>query len=328
MRRINRVKIYGTGSCVPDAVLRNADFSYLIDTSDEWITERTGIKERRVVRNEETTSDLATEAARRALEVAEIAPTDLDGIVVGTITPDTIFPATACYLQHRLGCRRIPAFDLLAACSGFIYACATAIGFIESKQMKYVLVVGAETLTKITDYQDRNTCILFGDGAGAAILGPSDGDSAFLSCNLYSELDDEIMVLPGGGSRLPASHQSIEKGYHYMRLKGQEIFRFAVLEMCNMLESEFSSNGITIDDIKYIIPHQVNMRILKAAADRFNLPMEKIYTNLDRYGNTSAASIPLALDEAVRAGKIKRGDLLLLVAFGGGKTWASSLLRY
>jgi len=328
MRRSNRVKILGTGSSVPDSVLRNEDFSYIIDTSNEWILERTGILERRIVRNSESTSDLATEAARNALEAAQLSPKDIDAIIVGTITPDTIFPATACYLQQRLGCRKIAAFDILAACSGFIYGCAVGIGFIESGHFRNVLVVGAETLTKITDYKDRNTCILFGDAAGAAILAPSDDESAFLSLNLYSELDDEMMVLPAGGSRIPATHDSVERSLHYMSLKGRDIFRFAVTEMCNMLENELSSNGVTIDDIKFIIPHQVNKRILKAAAERFNFPLEKIYINLDRYGNTSAASVPLALDEAVRRGKIKRGDLLLLVAFGGGKTWASSLLRY
>jgi 3-oxoacyl-[acyl-carrier-protein] synthase-3 len=261
--------------------------------------------------------------------MAQLSAEKLDAIIVATITPDTIFPATACYLQQRLGCRKIPSFDILAACSGFIYGLANGIGLIESRQMKYVLVVGAETLTKITDYQDRNTCILFGDGAGAVILAPSNDDSEFLSCNLYAEFDSTgMMVLPAGGSRIPATHETVNKRLHYMQLKGNEIFRFAVVEMCNMLDNELSSNGITMNDIKYIIPHQVNLRILKAAADRFNIPMEKIYVNLDRYGNTSAASVPLALDEAVRSGKVKRGDLLLLVAFGGGKTWASSLLRY
>lgn len=328
MSQPKKVKILGTGSYAPDAVLRNEDFCYLIDTSHDWILERTGIVERRIVCDSETTSDLATEAAKRAIEASGITPEDIDAIVVGTITPDTIFPATACYLQKRLGCRKIPSFDILAACSGFVYGCAIGVSFIESGLFRYVLVVGAETLTKITDYQDRNTCILFGDGAGAAVLAPSDGDSCFLSFNLYSELDDKMMVLPAGGSRMPATHTSVDGRYHYMHLKGREIFKFAVTEMCNMLEHEFRSLGIGPDDLRYIIPHQVNYRILKAAAERFGIPLEKIFINLDRYGNTSAASIPLALDEAVRSGKINRGDLLMFVAFGGGKTWGSCVLRY
>jgi len=328
MNKPKRVKILGTGSHTPDAVLRNEDFCHLIDTSNEWIVERTGIRERRVVRNSETTSDLATEAAKKAIEAAGLTPEDIDAIVLGTITPDTIFPSTACYLQKRLGCRKIPAFDILAACTGFVYGCAIGASFIEAGLFRHVLVLGAETLTKITDYQDRNTCILFGDGAGAVVLGPSDDDSCFLSFNLYSELDDKMMVLPAGGSRMPATHETVDKRLHYMHLRGREIFRFAVTEMCNMLEHEFKTLGIGPDDIRYIIPHQVNLRILKAAADRFGIPLEKIYVNLDRYGNTSAASVPIALDEAVRAGKIKRGDLLMFVAFGGGKTWGSTVLRY
>ena len=327
-QKVRRVKILGTGSHVPEAVLRSEDFSCFIDTSEKWILERTGIRERRIARDGETTARLATEAARNALEASGLAPEDLDAIVLGTITPDTMFPATACYLQKNLGCRKIPAFDLLAACSGFIYGCAVAASFIDSGLYRHVLVAGAETLTKITDYQDRNTCILFGDGAGAVVLGPSDGDSCFLSINLYSELDAEMMVLPGGGSRAPATHKTVDERLHYMRLKGRDIFRFAVTEMCNMLEHEFETNGIGPDDLKYIVPHQVNYRILQAAADRFGFPLDKVYLNLDRFGNTSAASVPIALDEAVRAGKVERGDLLLLVAFGGGKTWASSLVRY
>jgi len=324
-----KVKFLGTGSYAPERVLTNFDFEKLVDTSDEWITTRTGIKERRVASQDESTSTLATEASRKALEAASVSPEEIDAIIVGTITPDTMFPATACYLQKNLGCREIPAFDVLAACSGFIYGCAIAKAMIESNSAKKILVVGAECLTKITNYQDRGSCILFGDGAGAAVLGESDDESRIVTCNLYSAYDEEgMMVLPAGGSRLPTSEETVKNRLHYMKLKGRDIFRFAVIEMNNMLERELSTNGIGMDDVKYIIPHQVNMRILEAAAERFNISMDKIYTNLDRYGNTSAASIPLALDEAVRKGLIKRGDLILLVAFGGGKTWASSLVRY
>lgn len=324
-----RVKFLGTGSYVPERVLTNFDLEKLVDTSDEWITTRSGIKERRVASKDETTSTLATIASQRAFEAAGVSPEEIDMIIVATITPDTLFPSTACYLQKNLGCREIPAFDVLAACSGFIYACAIGKAMIESNSAGKVLVAGAECLTRITDYQDRGSCILFGDGAGAAVLGASDDESGIITCNLYSEYDEEgMMVLPAGGSRLPASEETVKKRMHYMRLKGRDIFRFAVIEMNNMLERELSTNGIGMDDVKYIIPHQVNMRILEAAAGRFNISMDKIYTNLDRYGNTSSASVPLALDEAVRKGLIKRGDLILMVAFGGGKTWASSLVRY
>jgi 3-oxoacyl-[acyl-carrier-protein] synthase-3 len=324
-----RVKFLGTGSYVPERVLTNFDFEKLVDTSDEWITERTGIKERRVASENETTSTLATAASQKALEAAGVSPEEIDMIIVATITPDTIFPSTGCYLQKNLGCREIPAFDVLAACSGFIYACAIGKAMIQSNSAGKVLVVGAECLTRITDYEDRGSCILFGDGAGAAVLGESNDESGFITCNLYSAYDEEgMMVLPAGGSKYPATQETVKNKMHYMRLKGRDIFRFAVIEMNNMLERELSNNGIRMDDVKYIIPHQVNMRILEAAAGRFNISMDKIYTNLDRYGNTSAASVPLALDEAVRKGLIEKGDLILMVAFGGGKTWASSLVRY
>ena len=322
-------KIAGTGSYVPEKKLTNADLEKIIDTTDEWITSRCGIKERRIVSEGESTSKLAHIAAERALEMADLPPSKVQAIIVGTITPDTMFPSTACYLQKSLGCGYAASFDLLAACSGFVYACGIAKSWIESGQYDCILAIGAETLTTITDYQDRNTCILFGDGAGAAVIVPSDDDNGFLSMNLHAELDvTEMMLLPAGGSRIPASHKSVAERKHYMRLKGREIFKFAVLRANKMLQHEIETNNITMDDVKYIVPHQVNMRILQAAADRFNMSVEKFYVNLDRRGNTSAASIPMALDEAVRNGKIVRGDLLILVAFGGGKTWASSLVRF
>ena len=324
-----RARIAGTGSFVPARKLTNADLERMIDTSDEWIVSRCGIKERRVAGRGESTSTLAHVAATRALEMAGVAPSRLQAIIVGTITPDTIFPATACYLQQSLGCAHVAAFDVLAACSGFIYACGIAKSFIESGQYDCVLAMGAEVLTSITDYQDRNTCILFGDGAGAAVIVPGNDSSGFLSMNLHCEFDDVgMMVLPAGGSRIPCSHESLRQRKHYMNLKGREIFKFAVLRMNQMLQHELETNNITMDDVKYIVPHQVNMRILESAAQRFNIGMDKIYVNLDRYGNSSAASVPIALDEAVREGKIQRGDLILLVAFGGGKTWASSLVRF
>lgn len=328
MNMNKRAKIAGTGSYVPERKLTNADLERIIDTTDEWIMSRCGIKERRILSEGESTSKLAHIAAERALEMADIPPSKVQAIVVGTITPDTIFPSTACYLQESLGCGHIAAFDLLAACSGFVYACGIAKAFVESGQYDCVLALGAEALTTITDYQDRNTCILFGDGAGAAVITPSADDSGFISMNMHSEFDAEMMVLPAGGSRIPASHKSLSERKHYMHLKGREIFKFAVLRANKMLQHELDSNDITMDDVKYIIPHQVNMRILQSAAERFNIDIGKFYVNLDRYGNTSAASVPIALDEAVREGKIERGDLVLLVAFGGGKTWASSLLRF
>jgi len=323
-----RAKIAGTGSFVPENKITNADLEKLIDTTDEWITTRCGIKERRIIGEGESTSKLAHKAAERALEMADIPPSRVQAIIVATITPDTMFPSTACYLQESLGCGHVAAFDLMAACSGFIYACGVAKNFVENGQFDCVIAIGAESLTTITDYQDRNTCILFGDGAGAAVIVPGDDESGFISMNMHSELDAKMMVLPAGGSRIPASHKSLAARDHYMKLKGRDIFKFAVLRANQMLAHEVESNNISIEDVKYIIPHQVNMRILQSAADRFNIGLDKFYINLDRYGNTSAASVPIALDEAIREGKIDRGDLLLLVAFGGGKTWASSLLRF
>jgi 3-oxoacyl-[acyl-carrier-protein] synthase-3 len=324
-----KARIAGTGSYAPERKLTNADLEKIVDTSDEWIMSRCGIKERRVVSDGESTSKLAHIAAERALEMAGKSPSDIQAIIVGTITPDTLFPSTACYLQQSLGCGCAASFDLLAACSGFVYACGIAKSFVETGQFDCILAIGAETLTTITDYQDRNTCILFGDGAGAAVIVPSDDDSGFLSMNMHAEFDETgMMVLPAGGSRIPASHRSVAEREHYMRLKGREIFKFAVLRANQMLQHELESNDITMDDIKYIFPHQVNMRILQAAADRFNMDIGKFYINLDRFGNTSAASVPMALDEAVRKREVSRGDLIILVAFGGGKTWASSLIRF
>lgn len=325
---IRRAKIAGTGAYAPERKLTNANLERIIDTTDEWIMSRCGIKERRIVGEGESTSTLAHIAAERALEMADMPPSKVQAIIVGTITPDTMFPSTACYLQKSLGCGYAASFDLLAACSGFVYGCGIAKSWIESGQYDCILVIGAETLTTITDYQDRNTCILFGDGAGAAVIVPSDDDSGFLSMNMHAELDVTMMLLPAGGSRMPASHKTVADRKHYMSLKGREIFKFAVIRANKMLQHEIETNNITMDDVKYIVPHQVNMRILQAAADRFNMNVEKFYVNLDRRGNTSAASIPMALDEAVRAGKIVKGDLLILVAFGGGKTWASSVLRF
>ena len=324
-----KAKIAGTGSYVPERKLTNEDLERIVDTSDEWIMSRCGIKERRIISEGESTSKLAHIAAERALEMAGKSPSEVQAIIVGTITPDTIFPSTACYLQESLGCGHAASFDILAACSGFIYSCGIAKSFIETGQYDCVLAIGAETLTTITDYQDRNTCILFGDGAGAAVIVQSDDDSGFLSMNMHAEYDKTgMMVLPAGGSRIPASHRSVSEREHYMQLKGREIFKFAVLRANQMLQHEIESNGITMDDIKYIFPHQVNMRILQAAADRFNMDIGKFYINLDRFGNTSAASVPMALDEAVRKDLLSKGDLIMLVAFGGGKTWASSLVRF
>lgn len=326
---VRKARIAGTGSYVPERKLTNADLERIIDTSDEWIMSRCGIKERRVVSEGESTSTMAMIAARRALEMTDMPASKVQAIIVGTITPDTVFPSTACYLQDGLGCGHAASFDILAACSGFVYACGIAKSFIENGKYNCILVLGAETLTSITDYQDRNICILFGDGAGAAVIVLSDDESGFLSMNMHAELDTTgMMVLPSSGSRIPQSHRSVAERNHYMHLKGREIFKFAVRRANQMLKHELETNNITMDDIKYIIPHQVNMRILQAAADRFNMSVDKFYVNLDRYGNTSAASVPIALDEAVRRGKIVRGDLILLVAFGGGKTWASSLVRF
>jgi 3-oxoacyl-[acyl-carrier-protein] synthase-3 len=328
MNQLIGVALRGTGSCLPARVLPNAEFARTLDTSDEWIWSRTGIRERRIAGPGETTATMGLTAARRALEMADLAPTDLDLIVCATITPEMMFPSTACFVQAGLGCRPIPAFDLLAACSGFVYALAVGSQFIQTGAYRNVLVVGAETLSRVVDYTDRGSCILFGDGAGAAVLSaarePGRGVRYF---RLYADGSNyELLHLPGGGSRYPTSAQTVAEKMHFMKLNGREVYKFAVTRMQELMQEAMSDCRLTVDDVALVVPHQVNQRIIDSAVRHLNFPPEKVMGNLERYGNTSAASVPIALDEAMRSGRLQAGDTVLLVAFGGGFTWASAVI--
>jgi len=323
-------KVVGTGSYVPARVLTNADLEKLVDTSDEWIVTRTGISERHIASDEEATSDLAYHAARAALEAASLDPGDLDMILVATATPDMFFPSTACILQDRLGARRAGALDISAACSGFIYGTAVANGLIRAGTARTVLLLGAETLTKVVNWQDRNTCVLFGDGAGAVVLRADEGEHGILSVHLYADgSKGPLLILPGGGSRHPMSQAVLDAGLVKIQMhSGNEVFKLAVRAMEDAALTALKQNGFDVTDVDFIVSHQANMRIISALGQRLGLPDHKVIVNLQKVGNTSAASIPLALDEAVRDGRVKPGHLVLLCAFGGGLTWASSLIRW
>ncbi|MBN3526136.1 beta-ketoacyl-ACP synthase III [Paenibacillus apiarius] len=326
---LRSVGIIGTGKYVPERVLTNSDMEKLVETSDEWIVSRTGIKERRIAAEHEATSDLAFHAAEQALTAAGITAEQLDLIVVTTVTPDTTFPSTACLVQERLGAKRAAAFDLSAACSGFVYGLANASNFIAMGIYKYALVIGAECLSRITDYTDRNTCILFGDGAGAAVLGPVPEGRGFKSFVLGADGGGgELLKLEAGGSRMPASSETVQNKRHYIYMNGREVFKFAVRIMGSAAEEALAKAGKTKEDIDLLVPHQANTRIIHAALDRLNLPEEKCMINLPRYANTSAASIPLALAEAVEEGRVREGDTILLVGFGGGLTWSASVIEW
>lgn len=321
------VGILGTGRYVPETVLTNQDLEKMVETNDEWIVSRTGIRERRIAGEDEATSDLAYEAALKALEHAGITAQDLDLIVVSTITPDMSFPATACLVQARLGAMQAAAFDLSAACSGFLYSLANVTNFIAMGTYKYALVIGAECLSKITDYTDRNTCILFGDGAGAAVLGPVSEGRGFQSFVLGADgSGGELLHIAGGGSRLPASEQSVLDKKHFIYMNGREVFKFAVRIMGNAAEEALEKAGMDKSDIDLLVPHQANIRIIQSALERLELPLDKCMVNLDRFGNVSAASIPMALAEACETGRVKEGDKLVFVGFGGGLTWAAATL--
>lgn len=322
-------KIIATGSYAPVRRLTNHDLEKKVDTSDDWITERTGIKERRIASDEQTTSDLAYEASKNALKAAGLKAKDIELIIVGTITGDMPCPSTACMLQDRLEARNAAAFDVNAACSGFLYGLSIADSFIRSGNYKKILLVGAETLSRFTDWEDRSTCILFGDGAGAAILEATEGDSYIISTRLFSDGSlGDLICLPGGGSKLPPSRESIKNRQHYIKMKGNETFKVAVRALENLVIETLKENNIKPSQLALLIPHQANLRIIQATAQRLGLSMDKVMVNLDRYGNTSAASIPIALDEAARTGRIREGDYVLLEAFGGGLTWASALIKW
>lgn len=324
-----RSKIISTGSYLPERILTNFDLEKIVDTSDEWITERTGIKERRIASENQAASDLAYEASRLALERASLKAEDIDLLIAATVTGDMPFPSTACILQHRLGAKNAAAFDINAACSGFLYGLYVADSFVRSGMHKRVLIIGAEVLSKITDWEDRTTCVLFGDGAGAAIVEPTEEERGIISMHINSDGGMwDLLHIPGGGSRYPVSKDSLDKRLHYIKMKGNETFKIAVRTLEDLVLRILKDNKLDPSQLSLLIPHQANLRIIQATADRLGLPMDKVLINLDKYGNTSAASIPIALDEAVMTGRIKNGDYILLEAFGGGLTWASALIKW
>lgn len=322
-------QIVGWGKYVPRQVLTNDDLAKMVDTSDDWIRARTGIVERRIAEPGETTSTMSIKAAQAALQVADVAPERLDLIIVTTITPDYLFPATACLVQDALGARRAGAFDLLAGCSGFVYGLGVGSQLIISGAYENVLVIGAETLSRIMDWTDRNTCVLFGDGAGALLLQASDAPGGVLSFTLGADgSGGDLLILPGGGSRHPASAETVAQKLHYARMNGREVFRFATRIMGRAAKEAIRAARLKIDDIDLFIPHQANMRIIQSAAKQLKLPMDKVFVNLDRYGNTSCASIPIAVCEAIEEERIKPGDHLVLVSFGAGLTWAAAVVQW
>lgn len=321
-------RITGTGSYAPSRVMTNTELERMVATSDEWIRERTGIRERHIAASGEACSDLAVQAGRRALEAAGLAASDLDMILVATCTGDYPLPATACLVQHQLGATKAAACDLSAACCGFVYALSVADAYVRTG-MRHVLVIGSEVMSAITDWSDRNTCILFGDGAGAAVVSASDGERGILSTHLRSDGSlCELITVPAGGSRTPLSEQVVAERAHFIKMKGNETFKVAVRTLEEIARETLAANQLQVEDLDLYVPHQANMRILKAVMERLGLPLEKVMLNLEHYGNTSAASIPIALDEAVRAGRVRDGSLVMLGAFGAGLTWASALIRW
>ena len=321
--------IVAVGSYVPERILTNANLEQLVDTTDEWITTRTGIKERRMAADDEFTSDLASHAALRALERAKVKPEQVDLIIVATITPDMPFPSTACLVQRKIGARRAAAFDIEAACSGFIYGLEIGQQFIMSRTYDTVLVIGAEKLSSIIDWTDRNTCVLFGDGAGAAVLqNRADSHGLLTACMGADGTKADLLSMPGGGSRCPATQQSVANRLHYLRMDGKETFKNAVNAMYRAAREALRRCEIDIRQIKCIIPHQANRRIIDAVAERLEAAPSQLFVNLHKYGNTSAASVAIALDEAVQTGRIQRGDLILLIVFGAGLTWAAAVIEW
>ncbi|HEY0457125.1 MAG TPA: beta-ketoacyl-ACP synthase III [Verrucomicrobiae bacterium] len=321
--------ITSVGAYVPERVLTNADLEKMVETTDDWITSRTGIKERRLATEKETTSDMASLAALRAMKAANISPEQIDLIIVATITPDMMFPSTACLVQHKIGAKRSAAFDIEAACSGFIYALEIGQQFIMSRTYDTVLVIGAEKLSTIVDWTDRNTCVLFGDGAGAAILQHRPDAHGLLTACMGAEGDKaELLCMPGGGSRCPTTAETVNARLHYLRMDGKETYKSAVTAMYTAGQEALRRCELDISQIQCIIPHQANRRIIEAVADRLGAKPEQLFINLDKFGNTSAASVAIALEEAVRTGRIHRGDLVLLVVFGAGLTWAAAVIEW
>jgi 3-oxoacyl-[acyl-carrier-protein] synthase-3 len=323
-------RITGTGSYLPERVLSNAELEKLVETSDEWITSRTGIRERRIAAEGETTGDLAFHAATRALEAAGIKGSELDMIVLGTTTPDIIFPSTACLLQARLGANGCAAFDVNAACSGFMYALGIADKFIRCGQARKALVVGAETLSRMMDWTDRSTCVLFGDGSGAVLMGPEDDPKrGVLSTHLFTDgsLTDSLLQ-PAGGSREPITAAALAEKRNFVKMNGREVYKHAVKNMAAASKLALETNGLSIDDVTWVLAHQANLRIIEGVSERVGIGLDRFYLNVERYGNTSSASVPIAVDEAIECGRITEGTTVLLVAFGAGFTWASMVVRF
>src|ERR1700704_4896020 len=328
-KALRTVSIVGTGSYLPEKILTNADLSRMVDTTDEWITTRTGIKERRVAAKDELTSDMAAKAALQALEQAKVKPEDVDLILVATATPDMLFPATACFVQKKIGAKKAACLDVSAACAGFLFGIEIAQQFITSHTYDTVLVIGADKLTSITNWTDRNTCVLFGDGAGAAVLKHRGSAHGVISTHIGSDGEfTDILFMPGGGSRCPITKENAHLNLATIHMTGKEVYKQAVTAMLNASKKALEQAGLSIDDIACVIPHQANLRIIEAIADRLKIPIEKFFVNLDKYGNTSAAAVAMALHETNRTGRIKHGDYVLMVVFGGGLTWASTVIEW
>ena len=324
-----RARIVGMGAYAPKRIVSNADLEKIVDTSDDWIVQRTGIRTRHVADESEATSDLALNAAQQALDRAGLGPEDIDFIVVGTTTPDTFFPTVGNLLQHRLKCGRAGSVDVLAACAGSLYSLAIGASFIATEKYRRVLCVGAETLSRITDFTDRGICVLLADGAGAAILEAGDGEHGLLDVDLYSDAQYASLIsMPGGGSRRPPTHETVDARMHYAKMQGNEVFKVAVRMLVESAETILRRHGLSAADVDLFVPHQANLRIIEAVAKRLAVPMEKVCMNVDRYGNTAAASVYLALEEAVTAGRVQPGDLVLLGAFGAGFAWGAALIRW
>ncbi len=325
-----RAQIIGTGGYAPEKVVTNADLAKIVETSDEWIVDRTGIRERRMAADDEVTSDMAVKAAMRALEMANCRPDEIDMIVVGTISPDMPMPACAAFVAHKLGAKKCFAFDISAACAGSLYGMSIASQFIATGAVKRALVIGVELLTRIIDWQDRNTCVLFGDAAGAMVLGPSvDGERGILSTHLHTDgAQTQILCLPGGGSKHPVSQKMMADKLHKVSMNGREVYKFAVRALSDAVQEALAANKTTAEQVTHVIAHQANIRIIQAVLERVNLPIEKAWLNIHKYGNTSSASLPMTLDEANRAGKLKAGDTIAMMAIGAGMSWGSALVRW
>ena len=323
------VGILGTGKAVPERVLTNDDLSKIVETSDEWIRTRTGIGERRIIEDHMASSDLAVMAAENALAKAGISAEEIDLIICGTVTSDYAFPSTACLVQNRIGAKNAAAFDLSAGCTGFLYGLSTAVPMLQSGAYKHALVIGVETLSRITDYTDRSTCVLFGDGAGAAVLGPVEEGKGFLAFEMGADgSGGELLIQEAGGSRNPATQETVLARKHFISMAGNEVFKFAVRILGNASEAALKKAGLGKEDIDFLIPHQANVRIIESAVNRLGLSPDKVYVNIQNYGNMSSASIPIALHEALELGKISEGDIVVLVGFGAGLTWGATVIRW